>query len=101
MRVDKNGKPAETRFAVEKHGKNCSLVRATPITGRTHQIRIHLFDSGLRIIGDALYGSLKKSPAPEFPFALRSASLEYPDVFSKRSVLIEAPMEQFFASFGF
>lgn len=45
------------RLAVgEYHGKKVSLVEAHPITGRTHQIRVHLKSIGYPIIGDRLYG---------------------------------------------
>ena len=42
MRVDPQGKPAETRFKVLQRAENTSLVEASPITGRTHQIRRQL-----------------------------------------------------------
>ena len=38
---DKNGKPSETRFRVIKRNPESALVEATPMTGRTHQIRVH------------------------------------------------------------
>jgi RluA family pseudouridine synthase len=51
------GKPSETRFnLLQKIGENYSLVRAMPITGRTHQIRVHLACAGMPIVGDKLYG---------------------------------------------
>jgi 23S rRNA-/tRNA-specific pseudouridylate synthase len=36
--------------------QNCSLLKCQPFTGRTHQIRVHLRQAGLPIIGDELYG---------------------------------------------
>ena len=49
------GKPAVTHFKVlERFGHSC-LVEAVPETGRTHQIRAHLFSLGLFILGDKLY----------------------------------------------
>jgi len=50
------GKPAETRFEILYRSENRSLVRARPLTGRTHQIRLHLAASGCPILGDRLYG---------------------------------------------
>lgn len=60
--VHPHGVPAQTLFRVEKRlvhpaaGK-ISLVRAIPITGRTHQVRVHLSHAGYPLIGDKLYGT--------------------------------------------
>jgi len=54
----KKGDFAETRFSVLKSIKDdVHLVQCQPITGRTHQIRIHLAHSKLPIVGDRLYGT--------------------------------------------
>ncbi|MDP3993215.1 MAG: RluA family pseudouridine synthase [bacterium] len=46
------------RLAIgEWEGEKVSLVECTPVTGRTHQIRVHLQSTGHSIIGDKLYGS--------------------------------------------
>jgi 23S rRNA pseudouridine1911/1915/1917 synthase len=61
--VHPSGVPAKTRFVVERrfrretsNGSEFALVRAFPETGRTHQIRVHLAESGHRILGDKIYG---------------------------------------------
>ncbi|MEM7233902.1 MAG: RluA family pseudouridine synthase [Planctomycetota bacterium] len=55
--IDPNGKPASTLVRVlERFDDGTSIVEAKPLTGRTHQIRLHLAHAGLPIIGDALYG---------------------------------------------
>jgi len=59
MRVDpKNGKKSKTRFEVlEDYAKfGYALLRCEPLTGRTHQIRVHAAHAGLKIVGDELYG---------------------------------------------
>ena len=57
MRVDfKEGKDALTFFNTEKFYKHFTLVRCTPITGRTHQIRVHLSSQNAVIAGDIAYG---------------------------------------------
>ncbi len=47
---------AVTKFKVHQRSANRSLIEANPITGRTHQIRVHLAHTGLPIIGDKIYG---------------------------------------------
>lgn len=57
MRVDpKNGKRSRTLFEVREQYRGFALVNCRPITGRTHQIRIHLKHWGLPICGDRIYG---------------------------------------------
>lgn len=57
MRVDpREGKQASTRFEVLERFSDHSLLRCLPMTARPHQIRVHLQNSGLRIVGDELYG---------------------------------------------
>jgi 23S rRNA pseudouridine1911/1915/1917 synthase len=60
--VHEAGARAVTRFRVERRlrrkrgGERVALVRASPLTGRTHQIRVHLSHVGHPVIGDKLYG---------------------------------------------
>lgn len=60
MLNDGSGRPAITRFkrlAVEEiGGQKVSLVEAHPVTGRTHQIRVHFKAIGHPLVGDKLYG---------------------------------------------
>ncbi|MBR5478160.1 MAG: RluA family pseudouridine synthase, partial [Bacteroidaceae bacterium] len=68
QKVDyENGKHAVTDYSVldvvEYNGKECALVRFEPLTGRTHQLRVHAASKdGLDcpIVGDALYGKVDK-----------------------------------------
>ena len=54
--VMEGGRSAVTSFRLLATSDGCSLVEAHPLTGRTHQIRVHLESSGLAIVGDATYG---------------------------------------------
>ncbi|MFW6124048.1 MAG: RluA family pseudouridine synthase [Acidobacteriota bacterium] len=56
----KKAKEAETHFKVLKGFNEHSLLDVKPITGRTHQIRVHMSASGHPIVGDQRYGKRKK-----------------------------------------
>lgn len=56
VRVDAQGKPSETRFRIVETYAQCTLVEASPITGRTHQIRVHALHAGHPIACDPKYG---------------------------------------------
>lgn len=57
VKIDKTkGKEAETIFFTIQAFKTATLVRCLPITGRMHQIRIHLSSAGAPIVGDVQYG---------------------------------------------
>lgn len=53
--VDPAGMPAATRVQVERRTDRYALVRCTLVTGRQHQIRVHLAHAGFPIVGDKLY----------------------------------------------
>ncbi|AWS51946.1 MULTISPECIES: 23S rRNA pseudouridine(955/2504/2580) synthase RluC [Providencia] len=56
VKVSSEGKPSETRFKVEERFDNATLVKASPVTGRTHQIRVHTLYAGHPIAFDDRYG---------------------------------------------
>ncbi len=94
----KRGKTAETRFRVLGRQEDNTLVEVQPLTGRTHQIRVHLAAWGCPVIGDRLYG---RSERTFTRLGLRAVRLSYPDPFSKRRVEIVADSAQFLSEFGF
>jgi 23S rRNA pseudouridine1911/1915/1917 synthase len=56
MRIDpKHGKKSRTQFTVLEKFRGYTLLQCRPLTGRTHQIRVHLRHAKLPIVGDALY----------------------------------------------
>src|SRR5215472_14835814 len=97
MRVDaRGGKEAETAFRVLQMVGDKGLIEARPYTGRTHQIRVHLAEAGLPIVGDELYGAKMRAE-----LGLRAVELAYSDPFTRRRVCIRAPMEEFCNEYGF
>lgn len=54
-----DSKPALTKFNVLNFGRRTALLRVTPISGRTHQIRLHTDAVGIPIVGDDVYGREK------------------------------------------
>jgi RluA family pseudouridine synthase len=102
----KEGKQAQTYFTSLKSYRMHTLVECRPVTGRMHQIRIHLASQGASITGDDTYGgkpfllsdikrrfNLKKGAEEETfmkRMALHAFSLEFEDL-SQKKVKIEAP----------
>ncbi len=63
MAVDAEGQKALTEYrVVEKLGKNLSWVELSPLTGRTHQLRVHMEHMGHPIYGDGKYGGREAFP---------------------------------------
>jgi len=52
-----NGKLCETYYQVIHNDKDYSLIKLIPITGRTHQLRVHMAQLNFPILGDSLYAS--------------------------------------------
>ena len=55
--VNHTGKPSVTEFTVLRREKDTSLLALRPITGRTHQLRVHCAYMGFPIVGDPQYGT--------------------------------------------
>ncbi len=56
--------PSVTHYAVVATAGGCALVAAEPVTGRTHQIRVHLAHAGAPLVGDGTYGSRRTVAMP-------------------------------------
>ena len=103
MRIDRQGgKKAMTQFRVLDQFRGFTLLHCQPLTGRTHQIRVHLLASGHPIFGDALYSPASAMhPRQQPPMALRAVELSFRDPFNKHPIRILAPSENWLKQFGF
>ena len=73
-----DGEPAETRFKVCSgwdSESGCTMLEAEPVTGRTHQIRVHAAENGFPILGDTLYGG---TPAARVHLHATEIAFEHP-----------------------
>lgn len=85
--VARPGKEARTELRVLARGEGATLLEARPLTGRTHQIRVHLAHCGLPIVGDATYGGAK---APRL--MLHCGSMVFRDK-QGREIAVTAPVD--------
>ena len=110
--ISKRGKPSQTHLKVLERFKHHSLIEVNPLTGRTHQIRVHLSSIGHPIIGDEIYGSsgplflsmikgrkkyhLSKDAETEHPLlsrtALHASKITFMDFLSQEDITIESPL---------
>lgn len=72
MAVCVNGRQAITQFSVNKQYKYLTLLDVTLMTGRTHQIRVHMAHVNHPVVGDPLYGGRSRIPAG-IPVSVREA----------------------------
>jgi len=96
----KSRKPraAETHYRVKKRFKDLTLLEIRPVTGRTHQIRVHFSASGYPIVGDPRYGRQKsKLKSPRLFLHAHQISVNHPN--SGDRVQYTAPLPDDLSSF--
>ena len=93
------GDPAATRFRTLRVGASAALVEASPETGRTHQIRVHLAHLGAPLLGDARYGGPRRIGELAIPrVMLHAHRLELAHPASGARLVLEAPVPEDFAT---
>ncbi|RJF33168.1 bifunctional tRNA pseudouridine(32) synthase/23S rRNA pseudouridine(746) synthase RluA [Pseudoalteromonas gelatinilytica] len=87
-----NGKPSLTHFKVLEHEQNATRVELTPITGRSHQLRVHMLSLGHPILGDKLYAHPEAfAMAPRLQLHAEMLTLAHP--VSGETLIFEADPE--------
>ena len=90
--IDPDGKPAATDYRVLGRAGKFSLVELTPLTGRTHQLRLHMAAIGCPLAGDWLYGMEDRALIPRPALHAYRLALTHP-VTGERLAL-EAPLPE-------
>ena len=85
--VNALGKEAVTQYEVIKNNDDFSLIKLNPLTGRTHQIRVHLSHIGHPIYGDDMYGS----PVKDEMTRLHCHKISFNHPITKEKLIIKAP----------
>ena len=88
---ENGGREAQTSYRVREYFQSSTLVEASPITGRTHQIRVHLVSIGHTILGDPVYGKATELVPRLFLHAWR-LRLRHP--VDNRDIELEAPLAE-------
>ena len=94
MAVDPEGREAVTEYRVIAEGKNCSLLDVHILTGRTHQIRVHMRSIHHPVCGDPLYGYEKGVRVPCLMLHARSLAFIHPR--TGESLAFRAPVPEDF-----
>jgi tRNA pseudouridine32 synthase / 23S rRNA pseudouridine746 synthase len=90
MKPDPQGQSAQTQWRVLSRAGGMTWLALTPITGRTHQLRVHCAAMGWPIVGDAVYGSAVRQGGPALHLHARSVSVPlYP---KREPISVEAPV---------
>ena len=90
MALVQGGRASVTHYAVLERFPEASLVEARPVTGRTHQIRVHMASLGCPLVGDALYGPRKTTLVSRH--FLHAASLAFRLPSTGETVEVSAPL---------
>ena len=89
QKPDPEGQPAVTRWKVLGRGAGLAWMAMEPVTGRTHQLRVHSASSGWPIVGDNIYGSGPRFGKPTLH--LHSREIVIPISRNKDPVRVVAP----------
>ncbi len=104
MAIRPDGRKSVTRYKILREGLGGLFVEVYPVTGRTHQIRVHLKHVGLPIVGDSIYNTRKYMGRGElerifesYPgIALHARSLKFEHPMTGNIIQVETPLPDIF-----
>lgn len=91
MAVDEEGREAITEWTVLQRGRGVTLLDVHILTGRTHQIRVHMKHIGHPVCGDPIYGSPKGAKVPRLMLHAYSLSFTHPTTGERLTFTAELP----------
>jgi tRNA pseudouridine32 synthase/23S rRNA pseudouridine746 synthase len=92
MKVDPKGQPSLTKWRALGRNEGLTLLELRPVTGRTHQLRVHCQASGWPILGDPIYGTAPRFGGPGLHLHARGVTVPlYP---KKAPIAVEAPVPE-------
>ena len=97
VKVGDEGKEAKTIFELVENYSDTCWVKASPLTGRTHQIRVHAAALGHPILGDEKYGKDDLQTCPRLCLHARALKFVLPE--SQKTCYFEAPIDDNMQSF--
>ena len=111
MRISNTGKPSQTEVRLIKavssaQGQTQSLLLVNLLTGRKHQIRVHLSSLGFPLIGDTLYGGVSslqrgaKKKHKQQPLMLHAYRVEFIHPVTGAKIVIKTDIPRRFSNFG-
>jgi tRNA pseudouridine32 synthase/23S rRNA pseudouridine746 synthase len=92
MKADENGLPSASTWKVMGRGQGISWLTLEPLTGRTHQLRVHCAEMGWPVVGDNIYGSASRAGGPALH--LHSREVRVPISKNKPAVTVTAPVPE-------
>jgi tRNA pseudouridine32 synthase / 23S rRNA pseudouridine746 synthase len=90
MQHDPQGQPAATTWKVLGRMEHSTWLALEPLTGRTHQLRVHCAAMGWPIVGDSIYGSASRSGGPALQ--LHSREIVVPLYKNRAPISVSAPV---------
>jgi tRNA pseudouridine32 synthase/23S rRNA pseudouridine746 synthase len=90
MKADEHGLPSASTWKVMGRGDGRTWLALEPLTGRTHQLRVHCAEMGWPIVGDTIYGNAPRDGEPQLHLHARTVTV--PISKNKPPVTVDAPV---------